>query len=714
MTWVPDSLLKDLFRLDQTQGDSFGAALTAWIAGLSLPLLLLQLVLNYFRGVDRTGILVSLLALLAMGSVLLLTISGRTRPARVLLPTFGFIAANAFLLTADNLTPILFVANNATVSLLAGAVLSHAWVLVFSLASAGLAVLSLTLVPAVWLVAVVPSSHGWETAAPLFLFVVLFVYLTTWQRSRAQRNANLRAAELDTLRQASATVTASLDLDKTIERILLQLHRVVPYDSASVQVLDSGQLEIIGGRGWERIEDVIGLRFPIPGDNPNSIVIETAQPYILNDAPNQHPEFRKKPHDHIQSWMGIPLRIGDRITGMLSVEGSAPGRFGVREASLALAFADAVAIALENANHFEAEQRRRQLAAMQLDILQVAGSSLQLEPLLEQVAGMTAEAAQALFSSIYLTPPGESQLNLSTFHVSSRQNGSNQEALQGAFQQLGSSSNVRQALDHHRVTVLDRDGTAAALPSEFGDFHQVTGLLLAPLHARQGVLGAIILGVGDGKDSFDADEITLIETISHSIAASIENARLYSQTERMAITDSLTGLYNRRGLFQFGQREAERSRRYERPISVLMVDLDHFKLLNDSYGHVVGDEVLVSVASRINQSVRRIDIAGRYGGEEFLVLLPECALEFAVGVAERIRQGIENDPISSAVGPIQVSVSLGVASSANSPLQLEELIQRADGALYHAKQAGRNCVRVWEPAGGEPPEPANSQEQRLR
>lgn len=679
--------------------------LTAWIAGASLLVLIVQIMYSVLSDGNRSGLIIKLATSVAMVIVLGLLRLGRARTARLLLPSAGLVAANTFLLTTDGLTPILFVTINASVIFLAGAILGHTGVLAFSIASALISLLLPLGQSAGWLQVATRPPHGWVAAGPMFTFFALFSYLAFRDRHKALAEAAVREAELDTLRQASSIVVASLDLDETIERILMQLRRVVSYDSASVQILGDGYLEIIAGHGWEDMDDIIGIRFAIAADNPNSIVIRTGHPYILNDAPNQHAQFRKPPHNHIRSWLGIPLRTGDRVTGMMSVDSSLPDMYGERDARLALAFADAVSIALENARHFEAEQRRRQLAAMQLDIIQVAGSTLELGALLEQIAAMTAEAAGARFSSIFLSPPGEAHLSLAAFHLSSQDNGATHEAMRSGLQELGSSSIVRRALDHHRATVLDREDAASALPVGWAKLGRVSELLLAPLYAPHGILGAIVLGAGNGKQTFDPDEIALIEMISHSLAASIENARLYSQTEQMAITDSLTGLYNRRGLFQIAEREVERSRRYQRPVSVLMVDLDHFKPLNDSYGHVVGDEVLASVAARLYQTVRRIDAVGRYGGEEFMVLLPECKLEFAAGVAERIRQVIESDPISSAVGPISVTVSVGVASSETSPLELEELIQRADDALYSAKEAGRNRVRSWEPDRSDPADP---------
>lgn len=673
--------MNQILRLN-LEDSPFSAALTAWITGASLPLLAMQLILSFVRGDEFDEIMISGLALLAMGSILVMTRTGYARAARILLPAFGFAAANAYLFSAENLTPLLFVANNATVVLLAGAVLSHAWVILFALATTTTALVSIFLTPGQWLTPI-PSSHGWDTALPLFLFITLFIFLATRQRSTAQREAASREAELDMLREASAVVTASLDLNETIQRILRQLQRVVPYDSATVHVLTDGQLEIIGGRGWDDVNDVIGLKFPIPGDNPNTRVIESAAPYILTDAPVEHRQFLQPPHDHIRSWLGVPLRLRDQVTGMLSIDSEQVGRFTDRDAQLALVFGDAVAIALENARLFELEQRRRQQAAMQLDILQIASSSLELEKLLGQVAGLAAEAAQARFAAVYLHGEDATELQLAVVQPARSADTRQVRQLERALGTLGSSAAIATLLEErHARHVRSGEHSVSDLPH----------LLVAPLFTREKLVGALVLGGASNGSGPSSEELTLVETIGFSLAVSIENARLYAQSEQMAITDSLTGLYNRRGIYQLGQRELERCRRYHRPLSILMIDLDHFKQLNDQHGHIVGDEILSGAADRLYEAVRRIDVVGRYGGEEFLVLLPECGLEFALGVAERIRQAIGDEPLSCSAGPLNVTVSIGVSSSIDSPLDLESLIRRADQALYKAKQSGRDQV----------------------
>jgi diguanylate cyclase (GGDEF)-like protein len=155
----------------------------------------------------------------------------------------------------------------------------------------------------------------------------------------------------------------------------------------------------------------------------------------------------------------------------------------------------------------------------------------------------------------------------------------------------------------------------------------------------------------------------------------------------------LTGVYNRRGLFQLGEFEFLRARRINRPFCVLMLDLDHFKRVNDHYGHATGDQTLRGLAERCRAVSRSVDMISRYGGEEFVIILPETNLESAWHVAERLRQSITKDPFPTDAGPLRITISIGVAEATKLDT-LNTLIERADTALYEAKHAGRNCVRV--------------------
>lgn len=171
--------------------------------------------------------------------------------------------------------------------------------------------------------------------------------------------------------------------------------------------------------------------------------------------------------------------------------------------------------------------------------------------------------------------------------------------------------------------------------------------------------------------------------------------QLTEELEKLATTDALTQVWNRRHLMSLGEHEINRAKRYNRQLSLLMIDIDHFKKINDTYGHAIGDKVLKTLAQIIVKSMRSADQFGRFGGEEFIAFLPESDSKAAKLVAERIREILENLVISAPETDLKVTVSIGVATYQNDPT-IETVIKRADDALYQAKNQGRNRVVVAE------------------
>ncbi len=191
------------------------------------------------------------------------------------------------------------------------------------------------------------------------------------------------------------------------------------------------------------------------------------------------------------------------------------------------------------------------------------------------------------------------------------------------------------------------------------------------------------------KNSSPINEISAIQQDLTRKNAELE--QLYYEVKTQSITDPLTDLYNRRGFCQIGEQEIKHALRYERPLSAIMLDIDHFKKVNDTYGYAVGDLVLIEIAKRCGQEVRKVDVFGRYGGEEFSAILPETPLVGAYQVAERLRAAV-SEPMFVGQSRLNVTISLGVAMLTNTLGNLEELLRLADLALDKAKASGRNCT----------------------
>lgn len=215
--------------------------------------------------------------------------------------------------------------------------------------------------------------------------------------------------------------------------------------------------------------------------------------------------------------------------------------------------------------------------------------------------------------------------------------------------------------------------------------------LVVPLLSGSGFR---LLLVGRDTKTILPQGVDIAAAMAKQVSVALDKARLIRDLENLATTDGLTRLYNRRTFLQRAESEFERSRRYQRPLTVLMMDVDHFKDVNDTYGHEVGDRVLRVLADECRRTLRQQDVLGRYGGEEFVAFLPETAAPVALEVAERLRKSVESLRVPVERNSIRITLSIGIAVLDEKDRDIAALIVSADQALYEAKQQGRNRTVV--------------------
>lgn len=223
-----------------------------------------------------------------------------------------------------------------------------------------------------------------------------------------------------------------------------------------------------------------------------------------------------------------------------------------------------------------------------------------------------------------------------------------------------------------------------------------------PLFSRGAIFGVLAVYDSDDAEPFTEDTLETLLALARHTEAAIDNVYLQEETRRLSITDGLTGLWNRREFELRCRQEFERAARFQRNFAVILLDVDRFKEINDTWGHHGGDSVLVELAGRLAQVTREIDTVARYGGDEFALLLPETGPQGAVNVAEKIREVVRATPFEFEAQRLPIGVSIGVAAFPDDGVSARRLVVAADEALYHAKRTGRDRVSAaWQLGDGD-------------
>ncbi len=229
----------------------------------------------------------------------------------------------------------------------------------------------------------------------------------------------------------------------------------------------------------------------------------------------------------------------------------------------------------------------------------------------------------------------------------------------------------------------------------FVDKYSLRSLLAVPILSKDNVLGAFIALSSESR-AFTNEDVTTASALADFTAIALENAGLFAELQRSATTDSLTAVYNTRFFHEVLGRETARADRFTMPLSLLMIDIDNFKMVNDTHGHVVGNKVLIQIAKILERAVRNTDFVFRCGGDEFGVVLPGTSIDCAMHVAEKILQKVETSDILASLGyagPVTVSIGL---SEYHRGTHFETLVAEADQALYVSKRSTKNCARSFQ------------------
>jgi len=246
-------------------------------------------------------------------------------------------------------------------------------------------------------------------------------------------------------------------------------------------------------------------------------------------------------------------------------------------------------------------------------------------------------------------------------------------------------------IDTHKKPVIRKSQRV------FAENYRTNNCAVVPLICQDRVVGVLNLADKMDSDRFESGDVALIELFSQLVGASIGNIKLFEKIQRQATTDGLTGLVNHKTFYEILEKELWRSRRYGGRISLIMIDIDNLKSINDAYGHRAGDKAIRKISKIIKECIRQIDTAARYGGDEFAVILLNTSLDDAIIVAQRMVDAVASSQATWQKEQIPLSISVGLGQY-DPDITPEDITSRSDQALYMAKQAGKNTVRIFEPA----------------
>jgi diguanylate cyclase (GGDEF)-like protein len=394
----------------------------------------------------------------------------------------------------------------------------------------------------------------------------------------------------------------------------------------------------------------------------------------------------------VKSLALYPLIHREKNVGVMAVDSFRDFvHFPPEEVETLAAIARQAAVVIENAKLFEQEQKQRQRAEALLQVVGAASSSLSLQKVIITLCRSVVDISVGERCSIFLAEKSTGRL------LPYMSLGPEDEGMWEKFRSIASIAptaermRLVEAITRIRSPIIQENVPATRLlPRDWVESFGIKSIAIYPLVVKEETIGVMAVDSFSDFAHFPPEEVETMAAIARQAAVIIENARLHEQIQQQAIADPLTGLYNHRHLYERLEQEMARSKRSRRPVAVLMLDIDNLKLINDTYGHQVGDEALKLLASVLQSSCRAEDIVGRFGGDEFMIILPEADTAEAERIGERIQANLAARYLEEKGrdGYVPIRVSMGVACCPSDATVMHELIDLADSALYRSKQRG--------------------------
>jgi diguanylate cyclase (GGDEF)-like protein len=497
------------------------------------------------------------------------------------------------------------------------------------------------------------------------------------------------------------------DLDEVLASATKFACEILKSDAATIALLD--EKGFLAFRSQHGLSPQFGERWQRhPTESLTGTVFRTGRSHVISDlvAERKH-AGEPLAGERLRTLLIVPLRPGENVTGCLCIGDRRPRQFSPIDVQLAGLFADQVAISIENTRLYEAEQRQRQRAEALLEVLTTAASSLGLRKVLAKVCETVISLSVGERCSIFLLDRERGRLE-PVMSLGPRDEKLWQKSLQPPARVRRDPAEQRflqAATSWDKPIVVEDAEDSPILPPWWVKTFALKSLVQYPLRVKDRTIGAMTVHTSSDRVHFPQEEVETLAAVARQAAIVIENARLRERLEEQATTDPLTGLYNHRHIHERLEEEFARASRNGQLLSVMMLDMDNLKFFNDSCGHLVGDDSLRFAAGLFSKALRVSDILGRYGGDEFLAILPETGREQAEQAGQRILTLLAEHPFSIADSGerVPLGVSIGVACYPEDGVGTRELLALADAALYEAKGLGGGRVLSAHGTIAEPP-----------
>jgi diguanylate cyclase (GGDEF)-like protein len=481
--------------------------------------------------------------------------------------------------------------------------------------------------------------------------------------------------KISILYDASQAVLSTFRLDEVLGRILDILGDYFQIQHRAILLLEeeTGMLYVHSHNGW--LENAANHRIPL-GRGITGRAAAQKRPVYSADVEKESDYIRG--FESTRSEFAIPLIVRDRVAGVLDVQSDSPDFLDHETQDLLTVFSTQAAIAIHNAQLYTLERRRAsQLEAINA-IARQTTNVFDMPELLTRACRLVLDAFGADHVAVMMEENGLLVVRAEAGRLKPRF--APEVAVPPVSVRCGRAFLTGSAFLENRLRPTDAGPPLC---------QEAKSELSLPLVALGTSVGVLVLDSA-AEDAFDPLDMQSLESVADICAGAIQNARYFEQVRQLAYRDGLTSVFNRRYFETRILEEIARANRYENQVSVLMIDIDRFKELNDEFGHLLGDEVLRRMSALFTQHLRKSDVLCRYGGDEFAVLLPETDNEVAVNVAEKLRRLGELCEFAGVPRP--VTLSIGAASLPANGTTRDQLIKAADQALYSAKQSGRNRV----------------------